>query len=48
MKTVGDEVTTLSGIGKKWYHQYTMSSATERVDIGKYSAEVVQLPYCIR
>ena len=41
MKTVGDEVTTLSGIGKKWYHQYTMSSATERVDVGKYSAEIL-------
>ena len=47
MKTVRDEVTTLSGIGKKWYHQYTMSSATERADIGKYSAEMLWLPYCI-
>ena len=47
MKTVGEKVTTLSGFGKKWYHQYTMSSAKERTDIGKYSAEVLRLPYHI-
>ena len=38
-KTVGDRVTT-SGIDKKWHHQYKYS-AKERVDMGKYSTEVL-------
>ena len=42
-KTVVDEVTT-SGIGKKRQCQYEYS-VKERVDIGKYSTEVLQLPY---
>ena len=41
-KTVGDEVTT-SGIGKKRYNQYKYS-AKERVDIRKYSTEMLRLP----
>ena len=42
-KSVGDEVTT-SRICKKWHHQNNESSAEERADIGKYSAEVLWLP----
>ena len=38
-KTVGDRVTT-SGIDKKWHHRYKYS-AKERVDMGKYSTEVL-------
>ena len=45
-KTVKEEVTT-SGISKKRQHQYEYS-AKERVDISKYSAEVLQFPYHIQ
>lgn len=38
-KTVGDEATTSSGVGKKQCHQYDDYSSKEKVDIGKYAAE---------
>ena len=43
IKTEGDKVST-SGIGKKWCHQCYENSAKERVDIGKYYAEITAFP----
>ena len=39
------EKVTTSGIGKKRHHQYNEYSAKERADIGKYSAEMLWVPY---
>ena len=44
-KTVGDKVTT-SKMGRKRCYQYKYS-AKERANIGKYSTELLQLPYLL-